>query len=79
MSANANIRIGFVGAGADTRLRHILGFQAIDGVEVVAVANRSAASGKRGARKKMDVVAECRLSAIMGLRQGGRSTGTDRF
>ena len=47
MSANANIRIGFVGAGANTRLRHIPGFQAIDGVEVVAVANRSAASGQR--------------------------------
>ena len=47
MSANANIRIGLVGAGANTRLRHIPGFQAIDGVEVVAVANRSAASGQR--------------------------------
>ena len=47
MSADANIRIGLVGAGANTRLRHIPGFQAIDGVEVVAVANRSAASGQR--------------------------------
>ena len=47
MSANANIRIGLVGAGANTRLRHIPGFQAIDGVDVVAVANRSAASGQR--------------------------------
>lgn len=41
------IRIGIVGAGANTRLRHITGFQAIDGVEVVAVANRTAESGQR--------------------------------
>ena len=47
MSANDSIRIGLVGAGANTRLRHIPGFQAIDGVEVVAVANRSVASGQR--------------------------------
>ena len=33
--------------GPTTRLRHIPGFQAIDGVDVVAVANRSAASGQR--------------------------------
>ena len=47
MSADSRIRIGLVGAGANTRLRHIPGFQAMDGVEVVAVANRSAASGQR--------------------------------
>ena len=47
MSADSGIRIGVVGAGANTRLRHIPGFQAIDGVEVVAVANRSVASGQR--------------------------------
>ena len=47
MSENSAIRIGLVGAGANTRLRHIPGFQAMDGVEVVAVANRSAASGQR--------------------------------
>ncbi len=47
MSANDSIRIGLVGAGANTRLRHIPGFQAIDGVDVVAVANRSVASGQR--------------------------------
>ena len=47
MSANDSIRIGLVGAGANTRLRHIPGFQAIDGVEVVAVANRSVVSGQR--------------------------------
>lgn len=47
MSDNSAIRIGLVGAGANTRLRHIPGFQAIYGVDVVAVANRSVASGQR--------------------------------
>ena len=41
------IRIGCVGAGANTKLRHIPGFQAIDGVEVVSVANRSRESSQR--------------------------------
>ena len=41
------IRIGLIGAGANTRLLHIPGFQAIDGVEVVAVCNRSMESGQR--------------------------------
>ena len=41
------IRVGVVGAGANTRLRHIPGLQAIDGVEVVVVCNRSQESGQR--------------------------------
>lgn len=41
------LRIGIVGAGANTRSRHIPGFQQIDGVEVVAVCNRSRASGQK--------------------------------
>lgn len=41
------IRIGVVGAGANTRSKHIPGLQAIDGVEVVAVCNRSEESGRR--------------------------------
>ncbi len=45
--ADETIRIGFVGAGANTTLRHIPGFEAIDGVELVSVANRSRASGQR--------------------------------
>jgi predicted dehydrogenase len=45
--ANDSIRIGFVGAGANTTLRHIPGFQAIQGVELVSAANRSRASGER--------------------------------
>ena len=44
-----SLRIGIVGAGANTRSRHIPGFQAIDGVEVVAVCNRSRASGQNAA------------------------------
>lgn len=43
------LRIGIVGAGSNTRSRHIPGLQAIDGVEVVAVANRGRASGERAA------------------------------
>ena len=41
------IRVGLIGAGANTRLLHIPNFQAIDGVEVVAVCNRSMESGQR--------------------------------
>ncbi len=43
------IRIGIVGAGANTRLRHIPGFRAIDGVEIVGVVNRSPESTQRAA------------------------------
>ena len=41
------IRIGYVGAGGNTRLRHLPGFAEIDGVESVSVANRSRESGQR--------------------------------
>jgi predicted dehydrogenase len=41
------IRIGFVGAGANTKLRHIPGFRAIEGVELVSVCNRTRESGQR--------------------------------
>ena len=41
------IRVGLIGAGANTKLQHIPGFQAIDGVEIVSVANRSRESGQR--------------------------------
>ena len=34
------IRVGIIGAGANTRAKHIPGFQAIPGVEVVSVCNR---------------------------------------
>ena len=45
--ADDTIRIGYVGAGGNTRLRHLPGFAAIDGVESVSVANRSRESSQR--------------------------------
>jgi predicted dehydrogenase len=41
------IRVGIIGAGANTRARHIPGLQAIPGVRVDAVCNRSRASSER--------------------------------
>ena len=40
------IRIGLIGAGRNTRDRHIPGFQAIEGVEIASVVNRSEASAR---------------------------------
>ncbi len=48
---NDVIRIGLIGAGANTRLRHIPGFQAIDGVELAVVCNRSRDSSLRVAKE----------------------------
>ncbi len=45
------IRIGIVGAGGNTRNRHIPNLQKIDGVEIAAVCNRSAASGQKAAEQ----------------------------
>ena len=45
------IRVGIIGAGKNTRDRHIPGLQAIEGVEIVAVCNRSQASGERVAKQ----------------------------
>ncbi|HIN25183.1 MAG TPA: Gfo/Idh/MocA family oxidoreductase [Dehalococcoidia bacterium] len=45
--ANGVIRVGLVGAGANTRLRHIPGIREQQGVEIVGVANRSRESGER--------------------------------
>ena len=45
------IRVGVIGAGANSRRRHIPGLQAQEGVEVVAVANRTVASGESAARE----------------------------
>jgi predicted dehydrogenase len=44
------LRIGIVGAGANTRARHIPGLRAQDHVEIVAVSNRSGESSERAAR-----------------------------
>ncbi len=43
---NGIIRVGLIGAGANTRLRHIPGLREQEGVEIVAVANRSRESGE---------------------------------
>jgi predicted dehydrogenase len=43
------IRIGIVGAGANTRLRHVPGFRAVEGVEIAGVVNRSPESTQRAA------------------------------
>ena len=45
------IRVGIVGAGENTRLRHIPGLQAIDGVEIVSVANRRRESSEKVAKE----------------------------
>ena len=45
--ADSTIKVGLIGAGANTRLRHITGLQAQDDVEVVGVANRSIESSQR--------------------------------
>lgn len=41
------IRVGLIGAGKNTRERHIPGFQAIPGVELIGVANRTPESSQR--------------------------------
>jgi predicted dehydrogenase len=43
------IRVGIVGAGANTRLRHIPGFRQISGVEILGVANSSLESSQKAA------------------------------
>ena len=43
------VRIGIVGAGGNVRLRHVPGFKAIEGVELVSVCNRSRESSERAA------------------------------
>ena len=40
------IGIGFIGAGGNTKLRHLPGFQQIEGVRLVSVANRSRESSQ---------------------------------
>ena len=48
---NGNLRIGFIGAGANTCQRHIPGFRAIPGVSCEMVCNRSFESSSRVARE----------------------------
>ncbi len=45
--ANNVIRVGLIGAGGNTRSRHIPGFRKQEGIELVAVANRTPESAKK--------------------------------
>lgn len=45
--ASKVIRVGLIGAGGNTRSRHIPGFKAQEGVEIVCVANRTPESAKK--------------------------------
>jgi len=47
MSPEREVRIGVVGAGDNTRKRHLPGLQALFGVRIVGVCNRSEASSRR--------------------------------
>ncbi len=47
----SRILVGVIGAGANTRKKHIPGLLALDGVEVVGVCNRSRESGQRVAEE----------------------------
>ncbi|NBD38785.1 MAG: Gfo/Idh/MocA family oxidoreductase [Verrucomicrobia bacterium] len=67
------IGIGYIGAGGNTKLRHLPGFAEIEGVRNVAVANRSESSGRAVAEAFgipkvstdwRDVVADAEVDAI---------------
>ena len=45
--AQETVKVGIIGAGGNTRSKHIPGLQAIDGVEIVGVCNRSQESSQR--------------------------------
>ena len=45
--AQETVKVGIIGAGANTRSKHIPGLQAIEGVEIVGVCNRSQESSQR--------------------------------
>jgi len=49
--SQSEIRIGIVGAGKNTRNRHIPGFRAIDGVTITAVVNSTPESTQRAAEE----------------------------
>src|SRR6516225_4612789 len=49
--ATQTLRVGLIGAGANTRLRHIPGLRALPDVELVAVCNRRPESTTAAARE----------------------------
>jgi predicted dehydrogenase len=52
--ATDTLRVGVIGAGANTRLKHIPGLRAQNSVEIVGVANRTADSSEKAA-KELDI------------------------
>jgi predicted dehydrogenase len=52
--ATDTLRVGIIGAGANTRLKHIPGLRMQNSVEIVGVANRSAESSQKAA-KELDI------------------------
>lgn len=50
MTGETTIRVGLIGAGGNMRERHIPGFRALSGIELIAVANRSRESAERVAQ-----------------------------
>ena len=72
--SSETIRIGIVGAGGNTQAKHIPLFQAIDGVEVASLVNRSKASSEAAAKacgvaathdSWQELVADPNIDAIM--------------
>src|SRR5438552_1245214 len=68
------LRIGLIGAGANTRSRHIPGLKAIENVEIVAVCNRRPGSTAAAAREFgiaktyehwQDLVADADIDAVV--------------
>jgi predicted dehydrogenase len=68
------LRIGLIGAGANTRLRHIPGLRELEGVSIVAVCNRRPSSTAAAAREYgiprtydrwQDVVADPNVDAVV--------------
>jgi predicted dehydrogenase len=51
VTSKPRIRIGIIGAGANTATRHIPGLRAVPGVEIAGVANRSRESSERAAAR----------------------------
>lgn len=51
MTTSQPVRIGIVGAGGNTRKRHIPGFREIEGVEITGVVNRSPKSTAKAAEE----------------------------
>jgi predicted dehydrogenase len=51
MSASTTLRVGLIGAGGNTRARHIPGLRAVPGVDIVAVCNRLPSSTAAVARE----------------------------